>query len=135
MPQLIEFATHHFALIAAFMAVLGALLFTLRQGSDEISPARAVHLLNKENALPVDLRAEKDFKSGHIINAINASAESLGTEGGPLQKHRDRPILLYCETGANCAKPLQALCKAGFGHVYRLQGGLAAWRSDNLPLH
>jgi len=134
MPQLIEFASHHFALVAAFFAILGALLVTLRQGADGLSPAQVVLVLNKENALAVDLREEPAFKAGHIINAQRVSAGDLGEDGGPLKKHRERPLVLYCETGVSCVKPLQALRRAGFSKVYRLQGGLAAWRTENLPL-
>ena len=134
MPQLIEFASHHFALVAAFFAILGALLVTLRQGADGLSPGQVVQMLNKDNALAVDIREESLFKAGRIINAVRVSAENLGTDGGPLKKHQQRPLVLYCETGASCAKPLQTLRRAGFAKVYRLQGGLVAWRGENLPL-
>ena len=134
MPQLIEFASNHLALVAAFFGVLGVLLFTLRQGAHDLSPARAVQLLNREHAVPVDLRGEKEFAAGHIINALRVSPEAVADGAGPLGKYRDKPLLLYCETGAQCMKPLQSLRKAGFTRVYRLQGGVAAWRAENLPL-
>ena len=134
MPQLIEFASNHFALVASFFAILGALLVTLRHGNDGLTPGKLVLLLNKENALAVDIREESLFKAGHIINSVRVSPENLGTDGGPLKKHQERPLVLYCETGASCAKPLQTLRRAGFTKVYRLQGGLAAWRGENLPL-
>jgi rhodanese-related sulfurtransferase len=134
MPQLIEFASHHFALVAAFFAILGALLVTLRQGADGLSPGQLVQLLNKQNALAVDIREESVFRAGHIINAVRVGPEQLGDDGGPLKKHQERPLVLYCETGASCAKPLQTLRRAGFTKVYRLQGGLVAWRGENLPL-
>ena len=134
MPQIIEFASHHLALVAAFFAILGALLVTLRQGADGLSPGQVVQMLNKDNALAVDIREESLFNAGRIINAVRVSPENLATDGGPLKKHQERPLLLYCETGASCAKPLQTLRRAGFAKVYRLQGGLVAWRGENLPL-
>lgn len=134
MPQLIEFASNHLALVAAFFGVLGVLIFTLRQGAHDLTPARAVRLLNHEHAVPVDLRGEKEFNAGHIINALRVSPEAIAEGASALQKHKEKPLLLYCETGASCMKPLQTLRKAGFNRVYRLQGGLAAWRAENLPL-
>jgi len=134
MPQLIEFASNHLALVAAFFGVLGVLLFTLRQAAHDLSPNRAVQMLNHEHAVPVDLRSEQDFNAGHIINALRVSPEAIAEGASALQKYREKPLLLYCETGASCPKPIQTLRKAGFTRVYRLQGGLAAWRNENLPL-
>ncbi len=134
MPQLIEFATHHLALIAAFFAVLGALLFTLRQGAGAISPAQAVQMLNKENALAVDIRPDEAFKGGHIINAVHVPGDQLADAAGTLQKYKDRPLVVYCEAGNASVQARQRLLKAGFTRVYSLQGGLTAWRSENLPL-
>jgi len=134
MPQLIEFASNHLALVAAFFGVLGVLLFTLRQAAHDLTPLRAVQLLNREQAVPVDLRSEQDFSAGHIINALRVGPEAIEQGANALQKHREKPLLLYCETGASCLKPIRTLRKAGFARVYRLQGGLAAWRTENLPL-
>lgn len=134
MPQLIEFASNHLALVAAFFGVLGVLIFTLRQAAHDLSPARAVQLLNHEHAVPVDIRSEKDFAAGHIINAVRVAPEAMADGAAALQKYKEKPLLLYCESGVSCLKPMQSLRKAGFARVYRLQGGLAAWRAENLPL-
>ena len=80
------------------------------------------------------LRAMSANRAGHIINALRVSPEAIEQGANALQKHREKPLLLYCETGASCLKPIRTLRKAGFARVYRLQGGLAAWRTENLPL-
>jgi rhodanese-related sulfurtransferase len=136
MAQLIEFMGNHLALVAAFIGVLGALLYTLLQdgGSAALAPQRAVQFLNQENALPVDLRPEAAFKSGHIIQAVNVSAQDIAAGAARLAKHKDRPLLVYCDGGVQSAAAVKALKRQGFAKVCHLRGGLGAWRGENLPV-
>lgn len=136
MAQLIEFVTNHLALVGAFCAVLGALLYTLLQGGTAfgVSPQRAVQILNQEDALPVDLRPEADFRAGHIINAIHLSAKDIVDGAARLARFKERALLVYCESGTQSGSAVKALQRQGYTKVYRLGGGLAAWRGENLPL-
>lgn len=136
MAQFIEFIGHHLALVAGFIGVLAALLYTLVQGggTSAMSPQRAVLLLNQDDALPVDLRPEAAFKAGHIINALNVSATDIGAGATRLAKYKERPLLVYCDTGVQSGSALKALRKLGFTKVHNLQGGIAAWRGENLPV-
>jgi len=45
-----------------------------------------------------------------------------------------RPLLVIDADGARSARACTVLRKAGFERVYSLAGGVAAWRSANLPL-
>jgi rhodanese-related sulfurtransferase len=136
MAQLIEFIGNHLALVAAFVGVLVALLYTLVQGGGAagLSPQRAVLVLNQDDAVPVDVRPEAAFKAGHIINAINISQQDITGGAARLAKHKDRPLLVYCESGAQSGAAVKALRHQGFTKVYSLRGGLAAWRAENLPV-
>ncbi len=136
MAQLIEFIGNHPTLIAGFIGVLLALLYTLIQGggTSAMSPQRAVLLLNQDDALPVDIRPDAAFKAGHIINALNLSAADIGAGATRLAKYKERPLLVYCDSGGQSGSALKALRKLGFTKVYNLQGGIAAWRGENLPV-
>lgn len=135
MAQLIEFASNHFLLVAAFFTVLGALLYTgLRGAGDGVAPRRAVELLNRQEAVPVDVRGEADFKAGHIVNAVHVPLADLKESAARLARYKERPLLVYCDTGSVSGQALAALKRHGFGQVHRLQGGLNAWRADQLPL-
>lgn len=136
MAKLLEFVTHHFMLVAAFGAVLVALLWTLARdlGSNSISPQRGVMLLNRENALPLDIRNATSYRSGHIINAINIEQSDLTGALPKIQKYKTQAVLVYCEAGVSSARVVKQLRGAGFSKVFQLQGGLAAWRGENLPL-
>ncbi len=137
MAQLIEFIGNHPALVAAFIGVLVALLYTLVQGgggATALSPQRAVLVLNQDDAVPVDVRPEAAYKAGHIINAVNVSQQDITGGAARLAKYKDRPLLVYCESGLQSGAAVKALRRQGYTKVYNLRGGLAAWRGENLPV-
>ena len=42
--------------------------------------------------------------------------------------------MLTCENGNNSRKAVSVLQKNDFSNIYTLNGGLASWRKENLPL-
>ena len=136
MAQLLEFAGNHLILVSAFFFILVMLMVNFAQaaGSKGVLPIEAVQLLNRENALPLDVRSRDDFDAGHIINAVHIPAAEIKTRSGELKKSGDRPIIVYCATGSTPLAAVKELTDAGFEQVYSLKGGISAWRADNLPL-
>jgi len=136
MARILEFASHHLWLVSAFMAVLVALLYTVIKSAvgNALSPAEGVLLLNREDAVPVDLRPEASFRAGHIINAVNLDPAKLDEAPKKLEKFKARPLLVYCDSGNSSSKAVTRLRAAGFPKVFELRGGLAAWRADSLPV-
>ncbi|MCP4994241.1 MAG: rhodanese-like domain-containing protein [Gammaproteobacteria bacterium] len=136
MDQLIEFATNHLILVAAFIAVSALLAQNLIAGGDKssITPAKATEMINREDAVIVDVRPMNDFSLGHVINSINIPIGSLGNQLKQLEKHKDKPVIIACRSGAQSAAGCKQLRKAGFEKVYNLKGGIMAWQNDNLPV-
>jgi rhodanese-related sulfurtransferase len=136
MARLIEFATNHPWLVSAFITVLLMLLWTLLKMAtgNGLSPAQSVQLLNREGALPVDVRSEASYRAGHIINAVRVDPAQLDEGLKKLEKYKSKPLLVYCDVGSGSAKVVTQLRAAGYASVFQLQGGIAAWRTENLPL-
>lgn len=136
MAQLIEFAGNHLILVGAFFFILALLLFNLLQtgGAKAVIPIQAVQLFNREDAVPIDIRSAADFEAGHIINARNIPMSDLKSRLTELQKVKDKPLVVYCATGTTSATALRELAAGGFDRVYSLKGGIAAWRTDNMPV-
>jgi rhodanese-related sulfurtransferase len=138
MNQFLEYAARNWYLLSA--AVLLALLAGFlefrhrRRGNLAISPAEAVELMNKAAALVLDVRDSKEYEAGHVINARSIPAGELPGKIDTVKKFRDKPVLVYCDTGAASAGAAQTLRTQGFGKVVTLRGGLASWRQENLPL-
>ena len=108
--HLIEFIGNHYLLTSAFLIVLALLLFTEgRKSGKAVSTGEATTLINRENAVVVDLRPKKDFSAGHIVDSLNIPYESLTSRMGELDKHKGKPLLLVC--AALCV--LGEWCDAG----------------------
>mgnify|MGYP006163811955 CR=1 FL=1 len=136
MSQLIEFAANHLILVSAFVFISTLLLVNIAQGGGarSIYPIQAVQMLNREDAVLIDIRDASDYDAGHIINAKNIPRAELKSRLDELKKFKERPIVVYCANGSASTAALRELSSAGFEQVHSLKGGLSAWRSDNLPL-
>ena len=136
MNQLIEFAGNHLILVSALLFILAMLVVNLVQGggTKAVLPIAAVQMLNRDDAQVLDIRSTADFDAGHIINARNIPSADLKSRLDELKKLKDRPMVVCCATGTMSGAALRELSGAGFEKVYSLKGGIAAWRSDNLPL-
>jgi rhodanese-related sulfurtransferase len=103
-------------------------------GVSSATPAEAVILINRSNAVVIDVRDDAEFASGHINDARHIPLYQLAERAKELQKFKDKPILLNCQTGARSAKAGDILRKSGFTQVHNLQGGLNAWIQAKLPV-
>src|SRR5512147_431557 len=66
----------------------------------EVGVADAVQLINRQDAVILDVREPAEFKSGHIPNARNIPAGQVGERLKELEKFKSRPILLTCASGS-----------------------------------
>jgi rhodanese-related sulfurtransferase len=137
MERLIEYAGHHTLLAAA--AVVMALVvaaYEMRARAHSVaaaSPQDVIRLMN-QSALVLDIRPQEAFASGHVTGARHMPSDQIATAGETLKKQKDKPIVVYCESGPLAASAVRQLVAQGFTKVFSLRGGLAAWRTDNLPL-
>lgn len=135
--QLIEFAGNHTLLVLALFAILvmlaGSEIQQRLSKVKAVSPAEATRLLNHENATVIDMRSDKDYRDGHIVNAVQMP-DGKGEFPATLNKHRERPVIVYCQRGQQSTAVCNRLSKQGFESVYNLQGGVLAWQKAELPL-
>lgn len=99
-----------------------------------LRPAELVALINRENALVVDLRAVADFQKGHIAGSKNVQMSQFDPEGKQLAPAKALPVVLVCQNGVTVTGAAKRLKQAGFQHVHILDGGIAAWQAAELPL-
>ncbi|MDW8480245.1 MAG: rhodanese-like domain-containing protein [Xanthomonadales bacterium] len=120
--------------VALSAALLGSLLAPLWRGWKEIAPAAAVQLINRAEAVVIDLSPPGDFEKGHILGARNLLPSQLDPAGKELAKLADRPVILVCRTGLSAAQAARRLTRAGFRKVHVLAGGIQGWLQAELPL-
>ena len=136
--QLSEFVGNHLILSLALVGITLALIVNelsrFTRGYKALSPALLTHLINRENALVVDLSPLNDFEKGHIVGSKNVVLSQFDPENKLLAKVRDLPVALVCRNGMTSAQAAKRLVKAGFQKVYWLDGGIASWQAADLPL-
>ncbi|ADP98768.1 MULTISPECIES: rhodanese-like domain-containing protein [Marinobacter] len=135
MDRLFEFVVNHYILVSLFVAFLVAILILeSRRGGAKISAQGAVNLINKDEAVVVDIRDRKEFGEGRITGSINIPLNSLKSRVGELSKFKDKQIIVADKMGQHSAMAVKQLNAEGFSNVVRLNGGVADWKASNLPL-
>jgi rhodanese-related sulfurtransferase len=103
-------------------------------GGPWLSAAQATQLINREDALLVDVRDPGEFGAGHALGAKNVPVARIDDGTSDLAKKKDRPLVLYCDGGDRATKAAAALRKQGFTRVACLSGGIGAWQGAGLPV-
>lgn len=132
----VEFIRNNILLIVVAL-VSGAMLLwpyvRRTTGGPSVSTAQATHLINREDALVVDVRDPGEYGAGHILGAKNLPLSRIEAPSGDLAKRREKPVIVYGE-GDAVSKAAAALRKQGFTRVVNLSGGLSAWQQAGLPV-
>lgn len=110
------------------------LINRLFRTGNEISILEAVQLINRRDAVVIDVRDSGDYAAGHIVNARHIPEAQLAERIKELEKVKKRPIIVSGRTGSRAAHASDVLNKHGFGEVFVLRGGIAAWQQASMPL-
>lgn len=123
-------------LIAAFLISGGLLLWPMisRRGRGGLSAAEATQLINRRNAVVVDVRSAADYATGHLPQARHMEFDQLQAKIGQLAKNKATPVLLVCQTGQQSNKAVRLAEQAGYTEVHALQGGVNAWQQAGMPV-
>jgi rhodanese-related sulfurtransferase len=138
LAELTAFASRNPVLSLTFVGLTVAIIVNevvrLTSGIRRIGPAELTALVNRDNALVIDLRAPADFAKGHIAGARNVQMAQFDPENKALAPAKALPIVLVCDIGQTAGLAARRLRKAGFTHVSVLEGGIRAWQAADLPL-
>jgi len=102
--------------------------------SNEVSVLEAVQLINRRDAVVIDVRDPAEYAAGHIANAKHIPQAQLAERIKELEKFKTRPIVVSCRTGSRAAHAGSVLRNHGFAEVFALRGGIAAWQQASMPL-
>jgi rhodanese-related sulfurtransferase len=138
MDRLLEFSINHWDLVLALTIILmmmfgGGIMRQIR-GFKEVVASDAVALMNREGAIYVDVREDKEYAEGHLLDSIHIPLGQLVSRISELDSDKAQPIIVGCRSGNRSAMGCARLRKAGFERVYNLKGGILAWQSANLPI-
>jgi len=138
MDQLITFTSNNTMLVVAIVIVSLMLIHSLvgekLRGYSSITPAQSTQMINRDDALILDVRENNEYSEGHIINSLHIPLSSLKTRMEDLEKHKAKKVIIACRSGHRSSQACANLRKQGFEQVFNLRGGVMAWESANLPL-
>ncbi|HSF52408.1 MAG TPA: rhodanese-like domain-containing protein [Algoriphagus sp.] len=88
----------------------------------------------KNKNMVIDVRTPEEVAEGHLTGSLNINflGENFAQEIETLDKKKT--YLLYCRTGNKSRKAADLMEKAGFKHVYMLEGGITAWNEAGKPV-
>lgn len=136
--RLPEFIAAHTMLVGIAAMLVVALVATeigrLMRKYKALSPAALTTLINRDNALVIDVSALNDYQAGHIVGSRHVAMSQFDPESKELAKVKDLPVAVVDKMGQQSQQACERLVKAGFSKVYWLDGGIAAWQGANLPL-
>lgn len=116
----------------------GLLIFPLfsrgMRTSTEVGATDAVMLINRKDAVVIDVRDDTEFAGGHITNARHVPEKQLDERIKELEKFKAKPVIVSCGNGRRSAGVADSLRKQGFADVVALRGGISAWVQAGMPL-
>jgi rhodanese-related sulfurtransferase len=136
---IIDFLRHNILLVAAAVGSGAMLLWPLLRdglggGGASVNTLQATQLMNRENALVLDVRDAAGYAAGHILGARHLPLAELDKRAGELDKYKSKPVIVSCDTGNVSTRAVGLLKARGFTHVVSLAGGFRAWLQGGLPV-
>jgi len=124
-----------FLILIAFVS--GAMLIwpLVRRGTGGpwVTTLEATQLMNRNDAMVIDVRDAADYGRGHILGAKSYPLGDLERRAAELEKHKSKPVIVHCGNGNRAGDALALLRRRGFEKLYNLSGGFAAWQQAGLP--
>ncbi len=131
-----DFINQNILLISIIVVSGMGLLWPLfmRPVGNGVNPGEATLLINREDALVLDVREMDEFASGHLPDAKSMPLSKLADRLGELDKYKDKPLIVCCASGMRSGKACGELKKAGFSRLFNLSGGIDAWVGAGYPI-
>ncbi|WP_366518706.1 rhodanese-like domain-containing protein [uncultured Gilliamella sp.] len=137
--EIIPFIKNHLLLslgwIVLFIAIIVLTVKSKLSKVKIINNAQAINMINKLDAVIIDIRSADSFKKGHITQSHNILPIDIkNANAKTIDKFKENLIILVDENGLSSSSIGELLVKQGFLNVYTLKDGIAGWNGENLPL-
>jgi len=112
------------------------LVFTFyRPGNkSSLTTTQATLLINREDAVVIDVRQPDEYIAGHLPESRNIPLGQIEERASELDKLKDTPLIMVCQSGSRSDGACKKLEKLGFSKLNNLAGGINAWKDAGLPL-
>lgn len=124
-------------LLIALVVVSGVALILpmlMGSGANDVNPAAATLLINRDDAQVIDVREAEEFAAGHLPEAKNVPLAKLADRISEIERFKDKPVIVCCASGMRSGKACGELRKLGFAKIHNLSGGIDAWVGAGYPV-
>lgn len=107
---------------------------TSKEVKTSLTPDEFSDKMKELSSAPIlDVRTPDEFSGGHIANAVNYNwnGDEFEKQIAPLDK--SKPVFVYCLSGGRSGSAASKMRSEGYKEVYELNGGMMAWRTQNMP--
>lgn len=133
-----EFLSQNFLLVLLFLVIANLLIYTTFnatvKGVNSVSPLQLPQLTRDVNSIIIDVNEVNVYEKGHIPDSVNFPISTINADNKKLLNHKDKTVILVCQTGATSTKAAKTLLELGFTNLNSLKGGLFSWTKDNMPM-
>jgi rhodanese-related sulfurtransferase len=97
-----------------------------------VDPATVAVWATSNELQLVDVRERHEYAAERIEGAASMPLSTF--DSSRLSVSPGKRLVLHCQVGIRCGKAAERLIQSGFqGEIFRLAGGLSAWRAAGLP--
>lgn len=131
-----EFVYQNILLISIVVISALGLIWPMlvRRAGNVVNPGAATLLINRENAVVIDVREPDEFAQGHLSDALNLPAGKLLERVGEIEKYKEKAVIVCCAAGMRANRACRELGQQGFSQLYNLEGGVDAWVAAGYPI-
>ena len=121
-------------IFTSLLALLGLASACGQQGFENADVNGFATRIADPDVVLLDVRTDKEFKEGHIQNALNIDIKQDGfVEKAKSMLPVDKTIAVYCRSGVRSVIAANQLASEGY-KVVNLKGGIIAWKEAEKPV-
>lgn len=106
-----------------------------KEGVEKVSPEQFSQKINSVNGQLIDVRTPKEYKDGHIQNAVNIHLYDQDFKERINKLDKEKVVYVYCKAGGRSAEAVDIMKTNGFKHIVELDGGADAWTEAGKKLN
>ena len=131
-----KFIIDNWTLLLVALSSGGLLAWPILKGAagGSLTPSGAVHLINREKAVIIDVCEAGEYAAGHISGAKHIPLGQLAQKLPEVVKNKELPLIFVCQSGMRSNNAAGVAKRLGYLKAQSLGGGLSSWQAANLPV-
>jgi len=94
----------------------------------------AKELFDEGGYIFLDIRTAKEYKMGHIPDAIHIERGLLEFKINNQVPDKNAQIVVYCKVGERGSLAAHTMARMGYKNVINIEDGWVAWKKDGYPV-